>query len=347
MNRNLIFSLALLLASPLANAAETLATATASIQEIPKEHRLDGVVEAVNQSTVSAQTQGQIEAIYFDVDDYVEKGTLIIQLKDTQQKAGLAQADAELKAANAQLQEAQDEFTRVKGVYEKKLVSQSAMDKASTALKQAKAQRDAALAGLNQAQEQLEYTKVRAPYSGIVTQRLVETGEIATPGQRLMSGISLDQLRVNVDVPQSLIPAIRSTGEARVQQPGNGYIQAEKLTIFPYAHSGSNTFKVRLDLPTGSKNMFPGMYVKTAFVIGHEKRLMIPQQAVVYRSEVTGVYVVGPNGKIALRHIRTGAKTTDGNIVILAGLEDGEQVALDPIAAGAALKEQRKEADNG
>jgi RND family efflux transporter MFP subunit len=347
MKKMLFLSLLMIAVTQIAVASEPLATATATLREIPKEHRLDGVVEAVNQSTVSSQTQGQIEEIFFDVDDFVEKGTLIIRLKDTQQRSSLAQADAELKAANARLQEAQDEFTRIKGVYEKSLVSQSAMDKASTALQQARAQRDSAQAGRNQAQEQLEYTLVRAPYSGIVTQRHVEVGEIASPGQRLISGISLDQLRVNVDVPQSLIPAIRSVGEARVQQPGNGYIKAEKLTIFPYAHSGSNTFKVRLDLPAGSKHMFPGMYVKTAFVVGRQSRLLIPAQAVVYRSEVTGVYVVAPSGKVALRHIRTGNKTANDEIIVLSGLDAGEQVALDPIQAGALLKTQNKEPDNG
>ncbi|MCG8428566.1 MAG: efflux RND transporter periplasmic adaptor subunit, partial [Chromatiales bacterium] len=326
MKKTFVFTLLWLLASHPASAEEQLAVANAEMREIPKTHRLDGVVEAVNQTTVSAQTQGQIEAIFFDIDDFVEKDALIIQLKDTQQRASLDQAQAEVKSANARLQEAQDEFTRVKGVYSKQLVSQSAMDKANTALKQALAQRDAAKAGLKQAREQLEYTKIRAPYSGIVTERHVELGEIATPGQKMMSGISLDQLRVNVDVPQSLVAAIRRSGEAHVQQPGNGYIKAEKLTIFPYADSASNTFKVRLYLPDGSKNMFPGMYVKTAFVIGHYQRLLIPAEAMVYRSEVTGVYVVNKSGKITFRHIRTGGKAATGEIIVLAGLDAGEQV---------------------
>ena len=212
------------------------------------------------------------------------------------------------------------------------------MDKADTTLKAAKATRDAARAALDQAREQLEYTRVRAPYSGIVIQRHLEVGEVATPGQKLISGMSLDQLRVNVDVPQSLIPAIRKMGKASVQQPGNGYIPVVRLVIFPFAQHGSNTFKVRLDLPEGTKEMLPGMFVKSAFEVGTRKALLIPAQAVVYRSEVTGVYVVQPNGNIMLRHIRAGHKVGNDMISVLSGLDEGEKVALDPIAAGAALK---------
>lgn len=324
-----------------AQADPTLETATAKYQVVPREYRLDGVVEAVNRSTVSAQTRGQVEQILFDVDDYVEKDQLIVKLKDTEQRAQLAKAEASLKEANANYQKARDDYNRIKEVFDKGLVSQSEMDRASTTQAAGKAQRDAARAQLEQAREQFEYTRVKAPYSGIVTDRYVEVGEIANPGQKLMSGISLDQLRVLVDVPQSLIPAIRKIGKARVQLPGNGYIPATRLMIFPYAQHGSNTFRVRLDLPEGTKDLFPGMFVKASFTVGEHQQLLIPLPAVVYRSEVTGTYVVKPDGSISLRHIRLGRKTDDGMVVVLAGLDEGERVALDPIQAGAMLKQQQ------
>ncbi len=107
----------------------------------------------------------------------------------------------------------------VKGLYDKKNVSDSAMDQATADLASAQAALDAATARLEQAQEQLEYTEIRAPYSGIVTHRHVQVGEMASPGQPVMSGISLDELRVIVDVPQSVIPAVRGGGSARIYLP--------------------------------------------------------------------------------------------------------------------------------
>jgi len=342
--RYLLLSIATLFSLLPAVGISELATALAIIRETPREIRLDGVVEVVNQTTVSAQTQGQVEQVLFDVDDFVEAGQLIIRLKDTQQRARLRQAEAELKETLAKLQEARDQHRRVKEMYAKKLVSQSRMDETVVALKSAGARQQAASAGLERAKEQFEYTRIKAPYSGIVTQRLIEVGEIASPGQKLMSGISMDQLRISVDVPQSLIPTIRKLGKARFLQPGNGYVDALKLTIFPFAHQGSNTFKVRMNLPKGTVNLFPGMFVKTAFTTGIKEELVVPATAVVYRSEVTAVYVVNDDGRIGFRHVRLGHLTDDGRISVIAGLLPGEKVTLDPIAAGKILKQQLREA---
>ena len=327
----------------------TLTTAAARIRTIPREYRLDGVVEAVNRSTVSAQTQGQVQEILFDVDDAVEKGAVIVRLKDTEHRARLAQATADLKSATAQLQQASDEHARVKGLYVKKNVSDSAMDQATANLSSGQAALEAANARLEQAQEQLKYTEIRAPYSGIVTHRHLEVGEIASLGQPVMSGISLDELRVSVDVPQSVIPAVRGGGSARVYLPDGTVAETRAITVFPFADLESNTFKVRILLPRETRALFPGMLVKIGFVVGEKAELTVPKAAVIHRSEVTGVYVVLPGGHVHFRQIRLG-RTLEEDYVVLAGLTEGEPVALDPIAAGVVLKSQvpqRHAADGG
>lgn len=342
ISRGLLPALLLIGLVPMSATAE-LQTAAAELQELPREFLLDGTVEAIQQTTVSAQTSGQVEEVLFDVDDFVEQGQLLIRLKDTEQKARLNQAEADLKDAVARLQEAQREYTRISGIYEKKLVSQSQMDKASADLKSARARQEAARAGLAQSSEQFDYTRIKAPYSGIVTERHVQVGEMASPGQQLMSGISLDQLRVSVNVPQSLIPTIRKLRKARILLADDKVIDAPKLTIFPYADERSNTFKVRVELPAGVGELFPGMFVKIAFLTGVKKQLVVPLSTVVYRSEVTAVYVLDPRGRLHFRHVRAGNPTGNGMISVIAGLTEGDRVALDPIAAGAELKRQMAE----
>jgi RND family efflux transporter MFP subunit len=323
-----------------------LETATVDYRTLAREYRLDGVVEAVNRTTVSAQTQGQVQEILFDVEDFVEKDTVVVRLKDTEHRARVAQAAADLKSASARLEQASEEHARIKGLFEKRNVSDSAMDQATADLAAAQAELESSTARLEQAQEQLEYTQIRAPYSGIVTHRHVQVGESATPGQQVMSGISLDQLRVVVDVPQSVIPSVREGGRARVFIGPDEVIESERVTIFPFADLGSNTFTVRLDLPERTQSLFPGMFVKTAFELGTKDELTIPTQAVVQRSEVTAVYVVGDDGRIAFRQVRLG-RAVDGGVVVLAGLAKGERVALDPIAAGVALKSQSNAVEAG
>lgn len=329
---------ALVAAPVLAPDLGSLETAAAEYRSVPREYRLDGIVEAVNRTTVSAQTQGQVEEILFDVNDYVEKDAVVLRLKDTEHRARVAQATADLASAKATLDQAHEEHQRIKGLFDKELVSASAMDQAVADHKNAQAHLEAAIAGLEQAREQLEYTQIRAPYSGIVTQRHVELGEIASAGQAVMSGISLEELRVIVDVPQSVIPSVRQGGTARIYLADGSVVEAAKTTVFPFADLGSNTFRVRLDLPQHDDRLFPGMFVKTGFVTGERQELTVPKAAVVYRSEVAGVYVLGDD-RVRFRQIRPGRDLGD-TLAVLAGLSEGERVLLDPIAAGVALKAQ-------
>jgi len=334
-----------------AETASNLETAEIKLDLLSREFRLDGAVEAIHKATVSAQTRGTIKEILVDVDDYVEKGAVIVRLKDVSQKAQLKKAQAGEKEAISHLSKAQDEFKRIEDIYAKKVVSKSKMDEAKHALSAAKARLDSARANLDEAREQLSYTQVKAPYSGIVTKRHVEVGETVQTGAQLMTGVSLDKLRVNVDVPQSLINKIRVFGKAFIYTDaaiGSEPVQVavDKITVFPIADRASNTFKVRLDLPEGIDGLFPGMFVKASLVTGEKQVLLVPQKSVVQRSELTAVYVITDDGKICFRHVRLGSVHHDSQVV-LSGLTEGETVALDPIKAGIVLMQRRRQQSAG
>lgn len=309
-------------------AAEPLQRAAVSQQSIPGEVVVDALIEAVFQSTVSAQTSGRITEVLVDVDDYVTKGDVLVRFRDKEQRAAM-------DAAEARAEEAKAAFTRMQDLLAKQLVPQAEFDKAQAALKAANAARA-------QAQEQLEHTVVRAPYSGIVVKREVEPGESATPGKPLMTGLSLESLRAVANLPQVHIDTVRRMQRARVLLPGEGNpsVEGTKLTISPFADSASHTFKVRVDLPTGRHGVYPGMFVKVAFTIGETQQLLLPLAAVVHRSEVTGVYVLKGEA-ISFRQVRLGRQLGDGQVQVLAGLDAGEEVALEPIRAGVMLKEMR------
>ena len=344
MRQALVILLMLATASA-AKAGQTLpfAVGTVSKQSILQEQLFDATVEAVNQSTVSAQVAGRIESIAVDVDDYVIKGAVILRFRSPEQRAGVESMQATLREAQARHQEAAAQFARMRSVYERHVVSKSALDKAGADLKAAKARLDAAQASLTQSQEQLSHTEVRAPYSGIVVKRHVQVGESVNPGQPLVTGLSLDSLRAVAEVPQALIEAVRSRNVAQVLLPGRDArtIAVSSITVFPYADPQTHTFKVRVNLPAGVRDIYPGMLIKVAFVTGEQATLLVPAQAVVYRSEVTAVYVVDKNDRVALRQVRLGHRHDTGSIEVLAGLQVGERVALDPIRAGMYLKNSK------
>ncbi len=339
-------TLLLTLLLPLAvQAEETLPfpTTTVTEQVVAQERMLDGIVEAVNKTTVSAQTSGQVEAVYYDVDDYVEKGQVIVKLKAKKQSASAKQARAQLAEAKARLKQASKEYARIKRVYERKLVAKSKLDAARAELDSARARLAAAKAQLAKAGEQLGDTQVRAPYSGIVTARHIQPGEFVNVGQKLMTGISLDKLRISVNVPQSLINKVRQYKKARLIDGKMGSVPVTNLTFFPYADPGSNTFKVRVNLAEKVKGLLPGMFVKVAFTTGKQKQLVVPEKAVAYRGEVSGVYVIDQHGMPHFRYVRLGRHAGEDKVVVLAGLEAGETIALDPIAAGIYRKRQGRQ----
>lgn len=304
-----------------------LDTAVAAYETVEREQVFDAVLEAVSQSTVSAQTSGRVIEINFDIDDYVEKGDVLLRLRNAEQRAAV-------KAAEARFNEARAEFRRSSELLQKKLIPRSTYDRAEATLKSARA-------ALEQAREQLRHTVVRAPYSGIVMKRQIEVGETANPGTPLMTGLSLEQLRAIASVPQAHIGQIRELKKARVILPTvHQSVPAAGLTISPVADPQSHTFQVRVELPPGQHGVYPGMFAKAAFVVGELKRLLVPAEAVVYRSEVTAVYVVEPDGSVSFRQIRVG-QSYDGMTEVLAGLTAGEKVAVDPIRAGVWIKENR------
>jgi len=314
------------------------ATLTVSYETAPRERVWDGTVEAVKQATVSAQTSGRVAEIFYDVDDFVEAGAPIMRFTDTEQRAALDGARAALQEADARAAETESEFARVATMFENGTVARARYDQAQANRNAAAARLESARAGVMNAEEQLEYTVVRAPYAGIVSRRHVAVGELVRPGAPLMSGLSLESVRVIVDVPQSMLDSIREIGRANVYV-GERTIAAESLTFFPVADPATNTFRVRASLPAGHVTLYPGTFVKIGFVVGETERLLLPASALVQRSELTAVYVVGDEA-VTLRQVRVGRRYGD-RIEVLAGLGAGEAVALDPVAAGVYLQERR------
>ena len=329
--------LAALAWSQAGNASLPFDTVTVGYEEAARERVWDGRIEAVNQGTVSAQTSGRVAELPFDVNDFVDAGAIIMRFTDTEQRALLNGAEAALAEARAQLANAETEFERGEKMIANNTIAQSRFDQLKAERDSAGARLQAAVAGVETAKEQLEYTVVRAPYAGIVSERHVELGELVSPGQPLISGLSLQSLRVNVDVPQSMFRAVHTIGKAFVYIDSDR-IEAESLTFFPVADSGSNTFRVRVNLPDGAATLFPGMFVKVGFVVGETRRLLVPVDAIVRRSELSGVYVTDGE-RVALRQVRLG-RAYDGSVEVLSGLDAGETIAANPVEAAIWLKEQ-------
>ena len=207
--------------------AATIDWHTLTPQPQPVWLELPALVEAVAQSTISAQTSGRIIELPFDVNDLVPQGAVVVRFTDTEQKARLAQAEAALSEAQVRFTEQDKELKRVQQIHQQGLVAKAALDLAQANFNAAKARQQQASAAASAAKEQLEQTVVRAPYSGILQQRLVELGELATVGKPLVGWPESGTLTFNRAVTATTItgrpPKQRSraaTGQRQSAQSG-------------------------------------------------------------------------------------------------------------------------------
>jgi membrane fusion protein, multidrug efflux system len=324
--------------------AKAIPSAPVEIRAVELSYSAEAVVEAVRQSTVAAQVAGRIVDLRFDVGDYVKKGEVIVRIDERAATQAAQASAAQAQQAQAELRNARVQYERAKQLVTEKFLSEAALDKAESDYKAAQARVAGLLAGAELAATEKSYTVVVAPYSGVVSARHVELGELATPGKPLMTGFDPGSLRVTATVPQAQIGAIQAGGKARIEIPSLGkWIDATRVTIVPSADPRTHTTQVRLELPADVRGVYPGVYARAHFVTGTAPRLLVPRAAVLRRSELTAVYVVDDAGAARLRQVRLGTAGDPGAIEVLAGLRAGERVALEPVKTG--IEADRRAAD--
>jgi RND family efflux transporter MFP subunit len=321
---------------PRAPAAE-LQSALVELREIELTYSAEAVVEAVRQSTVAAQIAGRVVELRFDVGDFVRKGEVIVRIDERSAGQAVAASEAQVNEAQAALGNARAQYERSKQLLAQKFISAAALDQSEAAYKAAQARVAALLAGAGQAATERSFATIVAPYSGVVSARHIELGEMATPGRPLMTGFDPATLRVVATVPQAQVAAVQAAGKARIEVPSLGrWVDVKQLTLVPSADPRTHTTRVRLELPEQVRGVYPGVYARAHFVTGKAPKLLVPRAAVVRRSEVTAVYVLDEGGRPLLRQIRLGSAGDERSVEVLAGLKPGERVALEPVKAGMA-----------
>ncbi len=317
--------------------AAPLPSAVVEAREIDLVYTAEAVVEAVRQSTVAAQIAGRVVEVRFDVGDIVKKGEVIARIDERTVNQAVAASAAQVLEAQAALANARAQFERSKQLAAQKFISAAGLDRAEADYKAAQARVSSLIAGAGLAATERSFATIVAPYSGVVSARHVEVGEMAVPGKPVMTGFDPSTLRVVANLPQAQLTAIRAIGRAWVEVPALGRrFEAKQITVVPSADPRTHTTRVRLELPADINGIIPGVFARAHFATGRATRLLVPRAAVLRRSEVTAVYVIDDKGAPRLRQIRLGTAGDGQGIEVLAGLKAGERVALEPVKAGMA-----------
>ncbi len=276
-----------------------------------------GTVQAVDRAEISAKIAGNILSIPVDLGSRVNKGDLLIKLS-----AG--EISAQVQQAGAQLEQAKRNLAR-----EEKLLQQQA---ATT--KTVKSLRDTvriAQAAFLESQTMLDYAIINAPFSGIVTQKMANVGDLATPGKPLLRIEGEKTFEILTDIPESLIDGIHQKEELTVRIPAiHTTVTGEVSEISPTADPSSRTVPIKIKI--GDKpNIRSGQFARVALPLEKTQTLVVPENAVLAYGQMDLVFVAEDN-KAQLRIVRTGSrqKKADGSrsLEILSGLAAGETVII-------------------
>jgi RND family efflux transporter MFP subunit len=334
----------LLLGSAIATAqVPAIATATVQAKAARTEVEIDGVIEAVKQSTVSAQAAGNIASMTVKAGDKVRRGQTLATIDDREAAAGMQRSQAQVNQTDAELRNARANQDRTKDLQAKGFVSHAALDTANAQYQSALAMREQAVAGARQSSISLGFTRVTAPFDGWVLQTHVQAGDLAVPGKPLLTVYAPQPLRAVVQVPASRSLSAKTATQTTIKIDGDQgkaqWIAPISRSAIPSADPVSQTTEWRLELPAKeSGGLVPGQQVHVQFLQGQAmggERLVVPQAAVVRRGELTAVYVVSGQG-FSLRAVRLGSQQAGDMVEVLAGVAAGGKVALDPVRAGAA-----------
>ncbi|HLS05579.1 MAG TPA: efflux RND transporter periplasmic adaptor subunit [Wenzhouxiangella sp.] len=333
-----------------------------------------GYVTARRQATVSAQIIGTLTEVTIEEGDFVERDQVLARLDDSAQKValdvartGVGQAQAQLEQLRVQSRQAQRELKRQEELRERQLTSGQALEMARTEVESLMAQIAAAEAGLKAAQAQVavaevnyDYTVVRAPFSGVITQKAAQVGEIIAPsaagGGFTRTGVGtvvdMDSLEVEVDVNEAYIGRVSAgmPAEAVLDAYPDWRIPARVIAIVPAADRGKATVKVRVALDEKDERIVPDMGVRVSFMESRPKSdeappegVLVPASAVVTRDGAAVVFVVRDDAAKAVQV--SPASGSHGSFrLIPAGISPGEKVIDKPaseLADGARVRTAR------
>ncbi|MGA3092912.1 MAG: efflux RND transporter periplasmic adaptor subunit [Terriglobales bacterium] len=303
-----------------------------------------GTVRAAQTSDAASQMMGTIVEIRAHEGDYVQRGQVLAVTDDSQPRAAVDRATAaelaaqqQLVGADSDLALAESTLERYQTLFEKKSVSSQEFDEVKARQQAALAHRDMAKAGqaqaqaaLSQARASLDYTRIRAPFDGVVTEKKADSGTLASPGMTIFTVEDVRRYRLEATVNENDIQYVR-TGEqvsVVIDALDNADLRGKVVQIVPAADAASRTFLVKIDLPTDTR-LRSGLFGRAQFSRGERRVLMIPRSAVVDRGQLQGIYVLDQNKVASLRYITLG-KASGAEVEVLAGLQDGERLVAKP-----------------
>ncbi len=328
---------------------------------VPAYYEATGTVRARTAAVISAKVMGYVREVNAAVGDRVRAGQTLVVLDSRDLEAAYREAEAArnearnampeaengIASAKANLDLAEVTLKRMKTLFDKDSISRQEYDEAQMRVKVARANYEMALAKKEQLRSRIEqaeqglasagvarsYSRVTAPFDGIVTEKPVELGSLAAPGQPLLTIERAGVYRLEAAIEESKLSAVRPGQKVEVQLDALDRTLNGRVTeIVPAIDVASRTFTAKIDLPA-SPQIRSGLFGRARFPLGARESMTVPPEAVVERGQLASVYVADA-GYARSRLVTLGDRGPNA-IEVLSGLNPGERV-IAPAPAGLA-----------
>jgi RND family efflux transporter MFP subunit len=290
-------------------------TFVAAVGDVPRVVEATGLVVSAREVVLAGKVLAAVKTLNAREGARVAAGDLLMTLDDRELAAEVERAEAERRHATSRLE-------RLRSVATEGLVAPQTMEDAERSLRVADASRDAAVA-------LLASSVIRAPFHGVVTERYIEIGDMATPGRPLLKVEDSRDLRLEVTVAGDEAGLIqpRQPVEAVIDALGSEPLAGTVAVIVPRAEAATQSVTVKVDLPR-VPGLQGGLYGRARFTVGRDTALTVPTSAVSSIGALDRIYVVGTDGVLRARLVRVGRRYGE-RVEVRAGLEPGERVLAD------------------
>lgn len=292
---------------------------------------ISGMVSAKQTAMLSTRVMGFVDKIYVKQGEPVKEGQLLLVINSNDLKAKKAQAQAMVTEAEAAAQNAKRDYERYKTLHAQKSVSDKELENMDLNQISINAKLQMARQGLNEVNAMLAYTNIRAPFSGIITQRMIDEGSTAAPGMPLLTIEQSGDMDIKASVPENYVQYIKVGDSVKVDVKSlNKRIEGTISELSPSSTLTGGQYAVKIAIDSKEKEnlrsgMYAGIYISGKVVKQEMKGVWIEKTSVVKREQLTGVYVVGSNNQAMLRWIRLG-KEIGEQVEVLSGLNANDRI---------------------
>lgn len=308
-------------------ASQTVTVQAVSLVNVARQVTASGDIVAWNEVVVGAETGG-LTAIQVLVDEgaWVRQGQPLVRMNDDLLRAQVRQQEAGLAAARATLAQADAALARARELRERGYLAQAGLDGAVASQATAAAQMAAAEAALSEIRTRLGQTVVRAPVSGLVASRRVVQGQIVAPGTELFRIVRDGRLELNAEIAETQLAQVRAGMPATILSDQLGAVRGAVriVTAQVDVQKRVGVARIALSSPGGFR---PGMFARGVIDVGAQPAVTAPSEAVVYRDDKPGVFLLGPQSVVRFRSIMIGSRTRDV-VEVAQGLAAGETIVV-------------------